>query len=741
MAAHFGPASDYQLGCRRRLPLENFAHSGTMYSSTEKAGGWKISVATGPSRGNISFRQYKLFSASVPSPHPEELLLSAASQPVPASALVHIRVLQIGVLDAEESTARILAEALSARGHQAATLTAADAASLFETSLPDVILLRLNHHTATAAAAFLSQLQAQNAVNCAVIAVTDYDEPPARVEAWLKRGVDDFLTLPASTSGHDVLASRLIILEHHLRRRRHQTYLDATAVAAVQRYEELFQKAPEAALVVGARDGLILEANAAAGHILGIARADLLQRYLSLVLPDLFDREDYDPEVLALSDTLRLTEVKHQRPDHVRRWLDVLVTRVPWPPGQALLIKFHDITVLKEREARRLHESRLDAACRVMAGTARELSDALTSVRGNLELLARQPVSQSELRELSGGARDACDRAVDLSKRLATLARTPSGGDLRKRTLHLKAFLEKAVPFALLTGRAKPVLQLSDDLWPVEADEAALTDLLRRLIENADEAMPEGGTLFIDASNVREGRRDDCEQASVRIRVRDQGHGIDPQLLPRLFDPWFTTRNGRDGMGLAMAAALTRAHGGHLQVESTQGQGTTFTLWLPVNIRLLLHTAPPGPALADGTGPGIPTPIPTKPAAAKGRILFMDDDGGIRAVMQRILTSSGYDVYCTRDGREAIEAYRKAREFGAPFDMILVDLDVRGGMGGKECVARLKAEFPALKALLTTGYIDDELMETYREHGFLGVIPKPFQLDRLVQSLGRLLGA
>ena len=190
-----------------------------------------------------------------------------------------------------------------------------------------------------------------------------------------------------------------------------------------------------------------------------------------------------------------------------------------------------------------------------------------------------------------------------------------------------------------------------------------------------------------------------------------------------------------------MAAALTKAHGGHLQVESPSGQGTTFTLWLPVNIRLLLHSPNPAAAPADGIGPGMLTPLATKPAEVKGRVLFMDDDGGIRAVVQRILTTSGYDVYCTRDGREAIEAYRKAREFGAPFDLVLVDLDVRGGMGGKECVARLKAEFPSLKALLTTGYIDDELMESYRDHGFLGVIPKPFQLDRLVQSLSRLLGA
>lgn len=657
-------------------------------------------------------------------------------------ATVQIKVLRAVVVGPMPTVSQQLAEALEARGHHASVCEVAAAGAILDAvPLPDVIIWHLNHRSASEAAQFLQQMQENKATESAVIALTDADEPLARVEAWLKRGILDFISLPPLHANMNSLVTRLAVLENTLLRRRERSYLDSTAVSAVQRYEDVFQNAPEAALIVGAKDGLILEANAAAGRILSIPREDLLQRYLSLVLPDLFDRDDYDPQVLTVNDTLRLTEVRHQRPDHVNRWLDVLVTRIPWTPGQALLIKFHDITLLKDREARRLHDARLEAGSRVMAGTARELSDSLTAIRGNLELLGRQPVSQSELRDLSSGARTACDRAVDLSKRLATLARMPAGGELRKQSMDLRPFLEKVVPFALLTGKSRPVLQFSDDLWPVDADPAALTDLLRHLIENADEAMTEGGTLFIEACNVREGLHEDCQQNSVRLRLRDQGHGIDTAHLPRIFDPWFSTRPGRDGMGLAMAAALAKAHGGHLQVESTPGQGATFTLWFPVNSRRLLHPAAPSLTPGDGIGPAMLTPLSAKPAKSKARILFMDDDAGIRAVVERILVASGYDIYCTRDGREAIEAYRKARQFGAAFDLVLVDLDVRGGMGGKECIARLKAEFPSLKALLTTGYIDDELMETYRDHGFLGVIPKPFQLDRLIQSLGRLLGA
>jgi CheY-like chemotaxis protein len=118
----------------------------------------------------------------------------------------------------------------------------------------------------------------------------------------------------------------------------------------------------------------------------------------------------------------------------------------------------------------------------------------------------------------------------------------------------------------------------------------------------------------------------------------------------------------------------------------------------------------------------------------------MDDDEPIREVLQKVLTAHGYDVHCAANGQDAIDAWRRASDFGSAFDLILVDLDVRGGMGGQEAVARLKGEFPSIKALLTTGYIDDVLMDTYRDHGFLGVIPKPFHFDRLVEAIGRILG-
>ena len=641
------------------------------------------------------------------------------------------------IVDPNPVSALALRSLVAGRGHDSSHCASfAEAAEVVKTSLPDCLLVRLNHATAPDAADFL-RLARQRPGQCHIIAVTDGEEPPARVEAWVKRGFDDFIGDP-SRGGEAISSARLAIAEHSLMRRRDREGADIEAVRHARRYEEIFHRSPEAALVVSARDGLIIEANAAAEPILGFTRPEMQQRYLSLVLPDLFDRDDYDPRVLGVLDTMQISEVRHRRPDATHCWLDVLITRIPWTPGQALLLKFHDVTLLKGRENRRLHEARMDTASRIMASAARELGDALTSLRGHLELLNRQPSSRQETRDLLLSATQSCDSAENLGRRLSRLARAPHGGDLRKRPLHLRPVLEKSVMFALLNSQSRPVIHLPDDLWPVEADEASMEDVFRHLAENAGDAMTPGGTVFVDAQNLAESPPESGLPAGIRLRFRDQGHGIPPEHLARVFDPWFTTRQGREGMGLALAAATVRAHGGHIEIDSVAGQGCTVSIWLPVNPGLVSAASPRVSALPDTVA--LP-PVPSRPHERRHRILFMDDEAPIRDVVKKILTAHGYDTHCTSDGQEALDAWRRARDFGSPFDLILVDLDVRGGMGGQEAVARLKGEFPGIKALLTTGYVDDVLMDTYREHGFLGVIPKPFHLDRLVQAIGRILGA
>ena len=647
---------------------------------------------------------------------------------------VEIQLLRTLIVEPDLEMGALLCSLVGGRGHEVACVQqCAEAVEFLQQTPVDLLLLRLNHATAPAVAEFLHH-PAASGVTC--LALTEDDEPAGRIDAWLKRGFSDVIAITAQHST-GLLRNRLAIAEHALLRARASQRQAESQIAEAQRYEELFLKSPEASLIITARDGYILEVNPAAETILGIPRADLVQRFLSLVLPDLFDHEDYDPQVLKIHEAVRMIEVSHRRPDGARRWLDVYLAKIDWPSQPALLLRLQDISVLKERATRRLQDFRQDAAARLLHGVALELSDALTTIRGNLELLSRIPPARAEARELLAGAGLGCEHAEAIARRSSLLSRRQQGLDLRKRPLHLQPLLEKCVAFALLSGKCVPVLHVGDDLWPVEADEAALSEALRSLVENADQAMPDGGTLFVDACNLREPHTTPPDQAGILLRLRDQGSGIPAETIDHIFDPFYST-SGRHGMGLPMAAATIRAHGGRLSIASTPGEGTTVSVWLPVNIKLLLNQ----PSLPqDLTAPVLKSSRlhPALEAAPpRARVLFMDDEAQIRVLVQKILTAHGFDVYCTNDGQEAIDSYRKAHSFGAPFDVLLMDLDVRGGMGGMEAIARLRAEFPTLKALLTTGYIDDALLDAHREHGFMGVIPKPFQIERLVGAVSKL---
>jgi len=638
-----------------------------------------------------------------------------------------LRLVRSIVIDPDPASADPLLAILRGRGHECSH-SASFAAVLkapAELDPPDCLILRLDHTTAPEAAEFLRCIR-DRGDQSHLIALTRTEESPSRVEAWLKRGFDEFLPDPG-TAGASVVGSRLAVIERTVMRRRERARHAMESLRFTRRFEDIFQRSPDAGLVVTAREGLIVEANAAAEEVLGVRRRDLLQRFLSLVLPDLFEREDFDARILTVPHTLQLSGLPHRKPDGSLRSLDVFITRIPWAPGQALLLNFIDRTDSLRREARRLHEARLDAAARSMGGAARELTDALTSLRGHLDLLQRQPFARREIRDLMAAVAASCDRTEGVAHQLTSLARAPRGHDLRRHPVCLRLLTEKSVAFALLGGKARLICHLPSDLWPIAADEARLAQAFACLARNADDAMESGGTLHISAHNADPASHPDSDgKQGVLITFRDEGHGIHADHLPRVVDPWFTTRAGRPGMGLTLAGSIVRAHGGQLSIESTPGTGTTVTLWLP---------ASPAESSAGAKIHDEPAP-----AAKRHRILVMDDEAPIREVVSAMLSTHGFDVHCTATADETVAAWSRAHEFGAPFDLLLADLDIRGGPGACEVMTKLRGRFPHLRAILTSGYADDEIMESFRSHGFLGILSKPFQMERLVQSVRQLLG-
>ena len=624
------------------------------------------------------------------------------------------------VVDGDVATRDLLVEAAGNRGHQVmAARTLDEAVAHLSQQSIDCLLVKLRLAWTEPLEIFLRGLATGTVSPRPQVVAVVLDDPPPRPAEWLTRGVDDIVM--GLSRGHD-LDLRLAVVEKRLAQRRRNEEGRLNAQALGRNFENLFRVAPAAVLVVAARDGLVLEASEAAGQLLGLPSHEIRDRFVSLLLPGLLGRDDVFQQWDETAGPLRLRDLSHRRPDGSPCDFEVEVGRCFWSDRPSLWLRIEEVGAARHAEAARLRHARLEATRTVAAGAASTFNDALTAVRGNLDLLGKQNTPRGETQDLLENAMTACERAELTIRTLAGLARTGSV-HARRRRADLRTLLNRWISMAVLRGQARLEFDIPHDLPPVELDEASLREALLSLVENAEEAMPQGGLLKVSASLLS------SSPPIIAVEITDSGEGMSPDIIGRIFDPYFSTRPGHQGLGLTQALAIITAHEGRLEVDSTPGTGTTFRALLPAAESRATPTSPASVA------PATPSP------RSRGRILVMDDDAGIRVIVEKILSLQGFEVYTVRDGTETIAAFRRARDLGSPFDVVLLDLEVRGGMGGRECIARLRGEFPDVKALLSTGFSDDLILENHREHGFSGVLTKPFNMERLVSTVSRLAEA
>jgi PAS domain S-box-containing protein len=424
-------------------------------------------------------------------------------------------------------------------------------------------------------------------------------------------------------------------------------------------------------------------------------------------------------------------ETRILRPDGEVRWIlargEVIGDASGRPArmvGTAL-----DLTEKRRADEEILRARKLESVGVLAGGMAHDFNNLLTVVLGNVLLMkARLGPDDPDLGKLAD-AEEACLRARRLTHQLLTFA---EGGAPVKRPLFLSPLVEDACRIAAGDAGLRTELSLPPGLWAIDADEAQIGQVLNCLTVNAAQAMPSGGTIRIDAENMVVDE-DPAAPGSVapgryvRVTVRDEGVGIPPEDLPRIFDPYFTTRGPGGGLGLAAAHSIVHRHGGAIRVESKPGRGAAFIVMLPAAPR------------ADDAGAGAET-APAAPPAG-GRILVMDDEALVRVMLGDMLRHFGYEVVLTAHGAEAVEAYERAFRAGEPFAAVILDLTVPGGMGGKETMRRLLEIDPGARAIVASGYSNDPVMSQYRRHGFRGVVAKPFRLEELKRALAEVLVA
>jgi signal transduction histidine kinase/ActR/RegA family two-component response regulator len=383
-----------------------------------------------------------------------------------------------------------------------------------------------------------------------------------------------------------------------------------------------------------------------------------------------------------------------------------------------------DVSDAARLEHERSKAARLESLGVLAGGLAHDFNNILIGVVGNLSLAQTMVRSGDEaLRARLTHAEAACVRARGVTNQLLTFAK---GGAPVKTTASIRELAVECTRFALSGSSVAPRFAIDPNLWAADIDTVQIGQVVHNLVLNAMQAMQRGGVVDVMVQNLEVTASDHVPGASlvpgkyVRVTVADKGPGIAPEHVTHIFDPYFTTKEKGSGLGLAISYSIVRAHGGAIAVDSELGQGSRFSVYLPASLR-------PLPVVTNGRV--------EVTRARSGRVLLMDDDPEVAEVAQDMLESLGYATAVAPSGRHAIDAFREAEASGNPFDAVILDLTVPGGMGGSEAVPHIKEIRPTVPCIVTSGYADDSVLARFRDYGFDGVLPKPFAIPDLRRAI------
>ncbi len=387
--------------------------------------------------------------------------------------------------------------------------------------------------------------------------------------------------------------------------------------------------------------------------------------------------------------------------------------------GAVLILR--DMTERIQFYEERLKASKLDSVGLLAGGIAHDFNNLLATILGNISMTKAWVNSRDHLFSFLSEAENASLRAKKLTQQLLTFAK---GGIPLKKPLALQQVIPESAMFALSGSSIRCDCDIPEDIWLIQADEGQISQVIHNLAVNAQQAMPTGGKLTIGAENVmltaEQARQKTLSEAGryIKLTVQDSGTGIPPYALHKIFDPYYSTKPSGSGLGLSTVYSIITNHYGTIAASSVQSRGSTFVIYLPA---AQATTTAPQDSLSAMPG--------------EGRVLVMDDEESIRLMVGEMLRHLGYEVQCVAEGQEALERYQEAYHTRQPFNAVILDLTVPGGLGGKATVEQLRQFDPQVKAIVSSGYSNDPVLSRYSTFGFHGVVAKPFRLAELSQVL------
>jgi CheY-like chemotaxis protein len=362
-----------------------------------------------------------------------------------------------------------------------------------------------------------------------------------------------------------------------------------------------------------------------------------------------------------------------------------------------------------------LKAQKLESLGVLAGGIGHDFNNLLSGIMGNISLAKLEAERGENIMESLDEALRVSAKASALTRQLLVFSK---GGAPVKKAASISEVLRESAAFTLRGSKIKCKFKISKELWPVKVDVGQFSQVIHNLVLNAMQAMSGGGELRLEAKNIYLEKKLKLPLAPGRyvvIKIQDQGKGIAQDYMPQIFDPYFTTKSKGSGLGLTISYTTIKRHDGHITVESELGKGTTFKIHLP----------------ATEETPEEAGDREMRPAEGEGRILLMDDEESIRKVAKRMLVELGYEVKCVEDGDEVIKHYAQARRSGQPFEAVIMDLTIPGGMGGKETIEELLKIDSDTIAVVSSGYSNDPIMSNYEKYGFSGVVSKPYRIEEL----------
>ena len=493
------------------------------------------------------------------------------------------------------------------------------------------------------------------------------------------------------------------------------------------KYRFLINNVNEAIIV--AQDGMFKFVNPMALKLLKCTEDELVNKsFIDFIHPDDQDmvvnlyRKRIKGEAVAKRYTYRI-----KLADGSIKWGEVSSTAIEWEGRPAALTLINDVTERKKMEDEMCKADKLESIGILAGGIAHELNNYMAVLLGNVYLAKLYKHDLQKVLEKLENIEQATLHAKELSDQLFTYAK---GAVLAKKVVSINRFMVENVKFTLSGSKISCDFDIDRNLHMVEIDEAQFRQVLNNIVINATQAMPEGGVIKVAAKNITITAASEAlflplpEGNYVEISIKDEGIGIPEKYLQKIFDPYFTTKQDGSGLGLATSYSIIQNHAGYLRVESEMGVGTTFYIYLPAST----HAGMNAPVKEDDQN-----------IYGRGKILVMDDQEDYLKVIEETLSACGYAVSLARDGREASEIYMNALNQGQPFDLVIMDITAPA-LAGKNTIKELLDRDPAVKAIVSSSYLNDPIMANFRDYGFKGVIRKPFVIEELTRLICDTLG-